>query len=47
MVKKFRKKDKFAQREAQKYENPIVSREFILDFLKDRGRPATLSNVVN
>ncbi|MCG7201029.1 ribonuclease R [Marinobacter pelagius] len=39
-----RKKDKgdpHADREAQKYENPIQSREFILKHLKDRGAPAT------
>ena len=35
------KKDPFAEREAQKYENPIPSREYILEFLSERGRPAT------
>lgn len=35
-------KDPFADREAQKYENPIPSREFILTHLAERGRPATL-----
>lgn len=34
-------KDPYAEREAQKYENPIPSREFILDFLDKRGKPAT------
>lgn len=39
---KFKKtKDPFAEREAQKYENPIPSREFILEFLAERGRPAS------
>lgn len=33
--------DPYAQREAQKYENPIPSREFILQHLKERGAPAT------
>lgn len=33
--------DPHATREAQKYENPIQSREFILKHLKDRGAPAT------
>lgn len=43
---KFKKnKDPFAEREAQKYENPIPSREFILEFLGERGRPATLQQV--
>lgn len=35
------KKDPFAEREAQKYENPIPSREFILEYLAERGKPAT------
>ncbi|MAB50325.1 MULTISPECIES: ribonuclease R [unclassified Marinobacter] len=34
-------KDPHAQREASKYDNPIQSREFILDHLKERGAPAT------
>lgn len=41
MVKMKKKKDPFAEREAQKYENPIPSREFILEHLAERGRPAT------
>lgn len=39
--KKIRKKDKYAKREAAKYANPIPSREFILDFLAEHGRPIT------
>lgn len=35
------KKDPFSERESQKYENPIPSREFILEYLAERGRPAT------
>lgn len=34
-------KDPFLDREAQKYSFPIPSREFILDHLAQRGRPAT------
>lgn len=34
-------KDPHAQREAQKYDNPIQSREFILEHLRQRGAPAT------
>ncbi|SOB76526.1 RNAse R [Marinobacter sp. LV10R510-11A] len=34
-------KDLHADREAQNYENPIQSREFILAHLKERGAPAT------
>lgn len=41
MGKKLGKKDHYAAREAQKYENPIASREFILDYLEERGRPIT------
>jgi ribonuclease R len=33
--------DPFAQREASRYENPIPSREFILDHLEKRGEPAS------
>lgn len=40
-----KKKDKHAQREAQKYEHPIPSREFILEYLADRGRPATFQQI--
>lgn len=34
-------KDPHANREAKKYDNPIQSREFILDHLRQRGAPAT------
>lgn len=40
MSKLKQSKDPYAEREAQKYENPIPSREFILQYLADRGRPA-------
>lgn len=33
--------DPHAQREASKYDNPIQSREFIIEHLKERGAPAT------
>ncbi|MCL4150533.1 UNVERIFIED_CONTAM: hypothetical protein GTU68_017673, partial [Idotea baltica] len=33
--------DPFSTREAEKYENPIPSREFILDLLKQNNRPLT------
>ncbi|MBJ6138371.1 ribonuclease R [Marinobacter litoralis] len=39
--KKKNTRDPHADREAQKYENPIQSREFILNHLKERGAPAT------
>lgn len=41
MGKKLSKNDQFAEREAQKYEHPIASREYILEFLTERGRPVT------
>ncbi len=40
-----KKKDPFAEREAQKYEKPIPSREFILDYLSERDRPATQQQI--
>jgi ribonuclease R len=45
MVKSKKIKDPFAEREAQKYENPIPSREFILQYLDERGKPATQEDI--
>lgn len=45
MAKFKQTKDPFADREAQKYENPIASREFILEFLTERGRPANQEEI--
>lgn len=47
MGKKTRNKDLFAEREAQKYEHPIPSREFILDFLAERDRPGTFRQIAD
>ncbi len=45
-MKKFdRKKDPKADIEAQKYENPIHSREYILEYLAERGSPATYQQI--
>jgi len=50
-MKKTRKKttaakaDPFASREAQKYENPVVSREFIIEHLAERGVPLTFAKL--
>lgn len=41
MVSRKEPRDPHADREAQKYDNPIQSREFILDHLRQRGAPAT------
>lgn len=46
MVKKIRKQDPYVEREAQKYEHPIVSREFILEFIANRKRPVTQQQLV-
>lgn len=44
-VSRVLKRDPFAEREAQKYENPIPSREYILEYLSKRGRPATFLQI--
>ncbi|MDM8558890.1 ribonuclease R [Candidatus Parabeggiatoa sp. HSG14] len=41
------KVDPFAKREAQKYENPIPSREFIMDHLAKVGKPMTLQQIAD
>lgn len=46
MVKKSVKKDTYAAREAQNYENPIASREYILEILKERGRPISQRQLI-
>jgi ribonuclease R len=40
-------KDPFAQREAEKYENPIPSRELILQLIEQAGKPLTRSDIAN
>ncbi len=40
-----KKVDPSAQREAQKYDNPIPSREFIIDHLREHSGQATLKQV--
>lgn len=40
-----RKRDPFAQREAQKYERPIPSREFILEALASDGAPLAIEQL--
>lgn len=40
------KKDPFYQREAQKYANPIPSREFIIRFLEEKGRPVSRESLI-
>lgn len=46
MSKKTSKSDPFAAREAAKYDRPIPSREFILEHLKQRKKPATYQELL-
>lgn len=45
-IKIVSKKDPHLEREAQKYTNPIPSREFILEHLEERGRPASRRQLI-
>ncbi len=45
-MKKRLKKDPFAAREAEKYDSPVASREFILNWLEAHGKPASLEEVI-
>ena len=47
MDKRHSKKDPHAAREAQKYEHPIPSREFIIEYLAERGQPATYPQLLD
>ncbi len=40
------KQDPHAQREAQKYENPVASREFILEHLKSKPKPLSFKQLL-
>lgn len=46
MSKKTSKTDPFAEREAGRYQNPIVSREFILGYLQKKGHPANYEELL-
>ncbi len=39
--------DPHANREAEKYDNPVASREFILQMLSDHGGPTTLNRLIS
>jgi len=43
---KAKSKDPFFKRESQKYENPIPSREFILDIMKEHGTPIKKNQLI-
>ena len=47
MAKRKIKSDPHAEREASKYENPIPSREFILQHLSDSGQPSTYEQLLD
>lgn len=40
-------KDLHAEREAQKYENPIASREYIMDYLRDHAEPVRRDELID
>jgi len=46
MGKKIKKQDKYAEREAQKYEHPIVSREYILEYLQEHDQPIAYQQLI-
>ena len=46
MAKKPKANDPFAKREAEKYENPIPSREYIMEILEKEGRPRSLPQLI-
>lgn len=46
MVKKFSKKDPYLDREKEKYENPIPSRELIIEYLEELGSPVSKKHLV-
>lgn len=45
-TKRYRKRDPFRSREAKQYEHPVPSREFIIQYLEELGRPATFSHLL-
>jgi ribonuclease R len=47
MIKRRRRTDPFAAREAQKYAHPIPSREYLLKALSDQGRPLSMDSVAS
>ena len=46
MVKRYRKLDPFLKRESELYENPVPSREFILQFFKEQKKAFSLAKLV-
>lgn len=46
MIKLYQKKDPYREREANLYENPVASREFIIQYLKEINRPVSFKHLV-
>lgn len=46
MVKRYRKKDPYRKREAERYEQPVPSREFIMQYLEEIVRPVTIKHLL-
>jgi ribonuclease R len=46
IIKRYRKKDPHRERELQKYEHPVPSREFILEYLEKVVRPVSYRHLV-
>ena len=44
--KRYRKKDPFRDREKLHYEHPVASREFIIQYLEELGRPASFNHLL-
>lgn len=45
--KKIQARDPFYQREAEKYPNPVPSREFIMQYLEEMGRPLSQQQLID
>lgn len=46
MIKRYSKKDPHLEREKEKYENPVPSREFIIQYLDELGKPVTRKHLI-
>ncbi len=45
MTEQYHKNDPYAKREAEKYERPVSSREFIMEYLEELGKPASFQHL--
>lgn len=46
MPKRYRKRDPHSERESEKYEHPVPSREFIMEFFEEHPKPQTLQQLI-